>query len=59
MYKRQLGQIETIIGDFHSDEDVKNVMKEASSICYIPARFREDEFDTGKRIVDSARDEQV
>ncbi len=56
---KSLGVIETIIGDFHSDEDVKNVMKGASSICYIPARFREDEFEIGKRVVDSACNEQV
>ena len=54
-----LGVKETFVGDFRSIDDVNTVMKGATSICYIPARFKEDEFQTGKRIVDSARAEEV
>ena len=54
-----LGVKETFVGDFRSIDDVNTVMKGTTSVCYIPARFKEDEFQTGKRIVDSARAEEV
>lgn len=56
---RSLGVSETILGDFHSDNDVRSVVKGAQSICYIPARFKENEFEVGKRIVDAASNEKV
>ena len=56
---QSLGVSDTVIGDFQSDEDVQRVMKGATSICYIPARFKENEFEIGKRVVDIASDKMV
>ena len=54
-----MGVIETNIGDFRSDYDVDEAMRGATSVCYIPARFKEDEFEVGKRVIDSATAEDV
>ena len=56
---QSLGVMETIIGNFRSDNDVDEAMTGATSVCYIPARFKEDEFEVGKRVVDSAKAEDV
>ena len=42
---QSLGVMETIIGNFRSDNDVDEAMTGATSVCYIPARFKEDEFE--------------
>lgn len=54
-----LGVDQTIIGDFHSISDVNYAMKEVNSVCYIPPRFKEDEFEIGKLVVDAAKVNQI
>jgi len=56
---QSIGVSDTMIGNFQSDDDVKKVMKGATSICYIPARFKENEFEVGKRVVNAANYEKV
>lgn len=54
-----LGVAETVIGDFRVDADVAKAMSGAVSVCHIPARFRADEFEVGKRVIDAAKREAV
>ena len=56
---KALGVSDTVIGDFESDDDVNRVVKGATSICYIPARFKENEFEVGKRVIDAAKNENI
>lgn len=56
---KQLGVKNTFLGDFRSDIDVTEAMHNSSSVCYIPARFQEDEFEIGKRVVDGAAEAKV
>jgi uncharacterized protein YbjT (DUF2867 family) len=56
---KSLGVEETVLGDFTIDADVRKAMKGAASACYIPSRFREDEFEIGKRVVDAAIAEEL
>jgi len=56
---RELGVSEVILGDFRSDADVKKAMSGVESVCHIPPRFKEDELEIGKRVVDAAVGEGV
>lgn len=55
----RLGVAETVLGDFHSDDDLRRAMAGVSSVLYIPARFKEDEAEVGRGIVDAAKREGV
>ena len=52
---RELGVIEVIVGDYRSDGVVERAMEGVDSVCYVPARFKADEFDVGKRVVDASK----
>ena len=54
-----LGVEEVVLGNFRSDEDVRKAMSGATSVCHIPPRFKEDELEIGKRVVDAAVEEGV
>ena len=56
---REMGVAEVVIGDFRIHEEVKMVVSGVDSICYIPPRFKEDELEIGKRVVDAAVEEGV
>ncbi len=56
---KALGVKKTVIGDFRSDDDLAKVTRGVRSVCYIPARFKQDEFQVGKRVVDAAKYENV
>jgi uncharacterized protein YbjT (DUF2867 family) len=52
---RELGVAEVIVGDYRADGVVGQAMAGVDSVCYVPARFKADEFVVGKRIVDAAK----
>jgi len=52
---KSLGVKETIVGDWGIPSDLKTAMSGIKSVCYIPARFKENELETGKGIVDAAK----
>ena len=54
-----LGVSKTILGDWHSTSDLANCMKDIKSVCYIPARFKIDEFTVGKSVVNAAKTAKV
>ena len=56
---KRLGVKETIVGDWTVASSLAEAMKGVSSVCYIPARFKENEFEVGKGIVDAAKAEGV
>ncbi len=53
---RELGVGEVMVGDYRVDGVVEQVMDGVEAVCYVPARFKADEFAVGKRIVDAAKD---
>lgn len=55
----QLGVQETVLGDFHHDADLKTAMAGIEAVLYVPARFKEDEAEVGRGIVDAAKREGV
>tara|TARA_Y100001960_G_scaffold264943_1_gene287711 strand:+ start:216 stop:1076 length:861 start_codon:yes stop_codon:yes gene_type:complete len=56
---KSLGVKETIVGDWSVSSDLKTAMSGIKSVCYIPARFKENELETGRGIVDAAKAEGV
>lgn len=56
---KSLGVTETVIGDWADASALAQAMKGVSSVCYIPARFKENELEIGKGVVDAARIEGV
>ncbi len=55
----ELGVAEVVRGDFRNTDDVKRAISGVGNVCLIPPRFREDELDIGKRVVDAAVEEGV
>ena len=43
---KSLGVKETIVGDWSVSSDLKTAMSGIKSVCYIPARFKENELET-------------
>lgn len=52
---RELGVNEVIVGDYRVDGVVEGAMEGIEAVCYVPARFKADEFEVGRRIVDAAK----
>ena len=52
---KTLGVKETIVGDWGVASDLAEAMKGVSSVCYVPARFKENELEVGKGVVDAAK----
>jgi uncharacterized protein YbjT (DUF2867 family) len=53
------GVAETAIGDLTKDDDIKRAMAGVRSVMHIPPRFREDEAEIGKRVLNAAVAEKV
>ena len=56
---KSLGVAETVIGDLTSDADIKRAVAGVTSVMHIPPRFREDEAEIGKRVLNAAVAEKV
>jgi uncharacterized protein YbjT (DUF2867 family) len=56
---RALGVGEVVVGSYRDDGEIERAMRGVDAVCYIPARFVEDEFKVGKATVDAARDAGV
>lgn len=54
-----LGVQEVVRGDWHSASDLAAAIKGVEQVLYVPARFKEDEFEVGRGIVDAAIAEGV
>jgi len=52
---RGLGVVETVVGDFRKDEDVRRAIDGAETVFHVCPRFTEDEPAIGKRVVTAAR----
>lgn len=53
------GVAEAAIGDLTKDDDIKRAMAGVTSVMHIPPRFREDEAQIGKRVLNAAVAEKV
>lgn len=52
---KRLGVTEIVVGDLRNADDLSRAMDGAETVFFVMPRFQEDEAESGKRVVDSAK----